>query len=78
MSFQGSQKPKVKSYMIKSLQNNGIQRVTISYKERFSLGIQCFRESHNHSWSAKCNENYMGQKRRLLCGRSPQESAFLI
>lgn len=78
MSCRGSQKPKIKSYMIKRLQNNGIQRVMVSYKEIFSFGIQCFCESHNHSWSAKCNKNYMGQKRRMLCGHSLQESTFLI
>lgn len=57
-----------KSCMIKSPQTNRIQRVMASYKEIFSFGIHCFHESHSHSWSAKCNKNYMGQRRRMLCG----------
>lgn len=64
--LQGLAKTKDKnSYMTKSPENNDIQRVMVSYKEIFSLGIQCFHESHNHFWRAKRNNkviSFLGKK----------------
>lgn len=45
--------PNKKSNMIRSPEYNGIQEVMVSYKEIFSLGIQCCHESHNHFWRQK-------------------------